>query len=76
MNTFFVFLGLYPRHMEVPRPQAELELQLPAYATATAVPDPSRICNLHISLQQCQILTPLSEVRDGTHILGDTMLGS
>ena len=53
--------------MEVPRLGVELELQLPAYATATE--DSSRLCNLHHSSQQCQILNPLSEARDGTHNL-------
>ena len=31
---FFVFLGLYPWHMEVPGVGVESELQLLAYATA------------------------------------------
>ena len=57
-------LGPYLRHMEVPRLGVALELQLPAYTTATAVPDPSHICDLHPSLQQRQILNPLSEARD------------
>ena len=35
-----VFLGLHPRHMEVPRLGAELELQLLAYTIDTAMPDP------------------------------------
>ena len=62
-----VFLGLYPRHMEVPGLGVELELQLPAYATATAmVLNRSRICNLHCSLWQHQILNPLSEAGDWT----------
>ena len=30
----FVFLGLHPRHTEVPRLGVELELQLAAYTTA------------------------------------------
>ena len=33
-------------------------------ATAIATPDPSRICDLHHSSQQWQILNPLSEARD------------
>ena len=37
-----------------------------AYDTATAMLDPSHICNLH------QILNPLSEAKDWTHILMDT----
>ena len=45
-------------------------------ATATATPDPNHICNLHQSLQQCQILKPLSKARDQTRILVDMMSGS
>ena len=66
---FFVFLGPHLQHMEVPRLGVKLELQLLAYATATAMPDPSCICGLHSSLQQCQILNPLSEARDRSCIL-------
>ena len=51
-------------HREVPRLGLELELQLPSYTTATAMSDLSLICNLYHSSQQCQILNPLSEVRD------------
>ena len=58
--------------MEVPRLRVELELQLQAYTTATATPDPSRICDLHNSSQQFQILNPLSEARDQTRNLMDT----
>ena len=70
----FCFLGPHPRHMEVPRLGVESELQLPACATATAtaMQDPSRVYELHHNSQQCQITDPLSEARDGTHILMDT----
>ena len=56
--------------MEVPRLGVKSELQLLAYATtiATAMPDPSLVCNLHHS---CQILNPLSKVRDLACILMD-----
>ena len=57
--------------MEDPGLGDELELQLPAYATATAKRELSHVCDLHHSSQQCQIPNPLSEVRDGTHILTD-----
>ena len=69
---FAFFLGLHSRHMEVPSLGVELELQLPAYTTATATRDPSHICDLHHSSQQCQILSPQSEARDWTCILMDT----
>ena len=38
-------------------------------ATATATRDPSRICDLHHSPRQHQILDPLSKARDQTHNL-------
>ena len=56
--------------MEVPRLGVELELL--TYATATAVPDPSRIFDLHHSSWQCRIPNLLSEARYRTHILMDT----
>ena len=43
---FPFFLGLHPRHMEVPRLGGQLELQLPAYATVTATSDLSHVCDL------------------------------
>ena len=58
---YFFFVLLL---MEVPRLGVELELQLQAYTIAVAIPDLSRICDLCHSLQQCQILNPLSEARD------------
>ena len=39
---------------------------LPAYARAIATRDLSHVCNLYHSLQQCQILYPLSKARDQT----------
>ena len=58
--------------MGVPRLGVESELHLPAYTTATAMPDPSRICDLHHSSWQHWIPNPLSEIRDRTHILMDS----
>ena len=57
--------------MEIPRPGVELELQLPATATATAMPDLSRVCDLHCSSQQSWIPSPLSEARNRTGVLMD-----
>ena len=68
---FFGFLEPHLRPMEVPRLGAESELQLPVYTTATATKDLSCICNLHHSLWQHQILNPLNEARDRTHVLMD-----
>ena len=61
--------------MEVSRLEVKSELQLPAYTTAKATRDLSYICNLCYSLQQHQILNPLSQARDGTRILRETTLG-
>ena len=52
--------------MEVPRLGVKSEIQLPVYTTATATQDPSRVCDLHHSSWQHQILNPLSEARDRT----------
>ena len=54
----FRFLGPHPRYMEVPRLGVKSELQLPAYATAMETQDPSRVCDLHHSSEQHQILNP------------------
>ena len=62
--------------MEVPRLGVELELQLPAYATATVTPDRSHISVLLLSFQQYQILNPLCEAWDQTHIFTVMTLGS
>ena len=58
--------------MEVLRLGVDLEVQLLAYTTATATWDPSQVCNLHHSSQQCRIFNPLSKARDLTLILMDT----
>jgi len=51
--------------------QARGQIRATAYATATAMQEPSHICDLHHSSQQCQILNPLNEARNGAHILTD-----
>ena len=66
-----VFLGPHPWHTELLRLGVELELQRLATATAMAMPDQSRICDLHHNSQQCWILNPLSEARDGICVLLD-----
>ena len=68
----FFSLGLYPRHMEVPRLGVQLGLQLPAYTTATARQDLSLICDLHHSSRQHRILNLWCDARDPTCILMDT----
>ena len=63
--------GCTPQHMEIPSLGVELELQMLAYTTATATQDPSHVCDLYHSSQQCWVLNALSEARDRTHILMD-----
>ena len=69
---YFWFLGLHPRHMEVPRLGVPSELQLPDYTTATATWDLSLVCDVHHSSQQRQILNLLREARDQIQVLTDT----
>ena len=59
-SFFFFFLGLHLQNTEVPRRGVESELQPPAYTTATATPDPSHVCDLHLSSWQRWILNPQS----------------
>ena len=70
--NFFVFSGSHLRHIEVPRLRVQSELQLPAYTIATIMWDQSRVCKLHHSSQQLQILSSLSKARDRTCVLMDT----
>ena len=69
----FVLLGPHPRHMEVPRPEGSnwnpSQSCLPASTTAPAMQDLSRVCELHHSSWQGQILNPLSKARNRTHVL-------
>ena len=46
-----------------------------SYATATATQDLGLDCDLGYTLRQCQILNPLSEAEDQTHILTEVTLG-
>ena len=50
---------------------SEARGQIRASAAGLATQDPSRICDLHHSSQQCWILNPLSEARDQIHLLMD-----
>ena len=70
---FFCFLGLHLQHIEVSRLVVKSELQLPAYTTAAAMQDLSCVCDLHYSSRQCPLLNPVSDTRDWTCILVDTI---
>ena len=67
---FFYFFRATPMAYGSSQVGVESELQLLATATAIATWDPSCICD-H-STQQYRILNPLSEARNGTHILMHT----
>ena len=69
----YCFLGPYLQYMEVTRLGVELEPQLPSCTTATGWSDLSQSYDLHHSSWQCQIFNQLSETRDRTHILVDTV---
>ena len=73
VDFFFFFLWPHLQHMKVPRPGIKSELQL--RPTPHAMQDPSYICDLCRSLQQGWILYPMSEGRNRTLILTETMLG-
>ena len=68
----FIDMVKKKKRKKIPRLGIQSKLQLLAYATATATWDPCHLCDQHHSPWQCQILNPLSEVRDQTHILMDT----
>ena len=68
---FLVLFGPHPQHMEVSMRGVESELQLLAYTTATATPDTSLVFELHHSSLQSQMLNPLREAKNRTHILID-----
>ena len=59
--------------MEFPRLGVKSQLQLQGYATATTMLDLSRVCDLHYSSWQHQILNPLSGAKDQIFILMDTI---
>ena len=71
-RVFFFFSGSHLQHMEVPKLGIKLEMQLLADTTVTL--DLSHICDLCCSLQQCQILNPLSKPKNWTCIHRDRML--
>ena len=61
---FFCFFRVVPAAYESPRVGVESEVQLLTYTTATAILGPSRVCSLHHSSWQHQILNSLSRARD------------
>ena len=74
---FFIFTHVFSLgpdlwHMEVPRLGVKLELRMLVYTTAIATQDPSHNDGLQCSLGWHQILNPLSEARDWSHILMHT----
>jgi len=71
----FVFFGLFRAALMAyggSQARGGIRATAPAYATTTAMPDLSRVCDLHHSSQQPRILNPLSEARDRICVLMDT----
>ena len=62
--VFFCFFRAKVWHLEVSKLGVKSELQLLADATATAMWDLGHVCNPQHSLQQGQLLNPVSEARD------------
>ena len=71
---FFLFTAA-PAAYGQSQDRGQIRASAEDYATATATADRSQICNLRHSLRWCQILNPLREARDQTHILAETTLG-
>ena len=69
--NFFFFFGHF-RATSIAYGSSMAKGWIKATAIATAMPDPSHICNLYHSSQQCWILNPLSKARDRTWVLMDT----
>ena len=61
-----------PVACESSRARGQIGAAAAADAIATVTRDPSRTCDLHHSLWQCQIPNPLSKARDRIHILTET----
>ena len=67
---FLFFFLVFFRAMLAEYGGSQARGRIGAVATiATAAQDLSRVCGLNHSSQQCQILNPLSEVRDRTRSL-------
>ena len=82
IKGFFVVVVVFSLFMPTPivygssQAGVKSELQLPAFTTATATQDASHFCNLYCSWCQCLILNSLSEARNQTCILTDTISSS
>ena len=74
--SFLNFLLPHLQYMEFPGLGGQIGAVATASAMATITPDASLPCDLPCSLWQSWILNPLSEARDRTHILTETMSGS
>ena len=69
---FFYFLGgATPAAYGGSQAKGQIGAVAAGLCHSTAMPDPSRVCDLHQSSWQRQILNPLREARDLTRILMD-----
>ena len=74
--NFFFFLWPHQWHKEVPRLEVKIRAAAASLHHSYSHTDPSHVCDLHHSSQQHWVFNPLSEARDRTHILVDTISGS
>ena len=72
--SFFLFRATSEAHGSS-QARGQIRAAAEAYATATATLDLSRICDPRSSLWQYRTLNPLSEARECTCILAETVLG-
>ena len=70
-ESFFLF-RVTPAAYGSSQARGQIRAVAEAYTTAMATWDPSHIVDLCLSLQKCQILNPLSQARNQTHILTET----
>ena len=72
---FFFFFTATPAGYGSSQAKGLIRAVAGVYTAAMATPDLRHICDLHHSLLQHQILNPLNEAKDRTHILTETILG-
>ena len=69
LSFFFFFFLLF---RATPTAYVSSQARAQIGANITAVPDPSRVYDLHHSSWQCQIFNPLSKANFQIHVLMDT----
>ena len=76
LNFFFFLFRAAPAAHESSQATGQISTAVEAYATGTAIPGLSHMFEVQGTMQQHRILNPLSEARDRTLILMETMSAS